>query len=495
MKPSLFKKSLILMIVLVTMAVTSCDDLLNRMPYDGLIKSEFWQNEDDVRAAVMGCYDQLQECLRFYIIWGEARSDLIEVKKGNEIKDLNAQIISQYNELCNWKPFYVAINRANTVIENAPGAQEADESFTPDALEAYIGECLFIRSLAYFYLVRTFKEVPLITTSYATDDQEYFFPKNTTTDIYEQIIEDLGRAESIIPASYGSVIEDHGRATRGAVNALMADVCLWMGMEDPGYYQNCIIAADKVINSGIYQFEEAASWFNIFFPGNSSESIFELQYDAGLLEKNSMVDWFSTEGETPTYVVRANPKTSNVEIWLDDLAVEDANRGRLKSYAIVDGTNIVWKYSGTGNLATKRRQVDFSDCQWIFYRLAEVHLMKAEALNQMGEVAASIAEVNIIRERMELPPLDISISYKNLDLEILRERKRELAFEGKRWYDLIRYSRRHGSDFIVNRIYKVWDDIEVSQRITNPESWYLPIYYEELKINKELVQNPYYAYQ
>jgi len=495
MKPSRNKKSFLLLLALVAIIVTSCEDLLNRKPYDGLIKSEFWQNEDDVRAAVMGCYDQLQECLEYFIIWGEARSDLIEVKKDNNKKDLNEQTVSQYNELCNWKPFYVVINRANTVIENAPGAQEVDETFTQDALDAYIGECLYIRSLAYFYLVRTFKEVPLITTSYATDDQEYYFPKSNTSEIYKQIIDDLERAETIIPATYSNSTEFHGRATKGAVNALLADACLWMGMEDPSYYQNCVDAANKVINSGLYQFEEAENWFNVFFPGNSSESIFELQYDAGLLEQNEMVDWFSTDGSTPTYVVRANPQNDNIEIWLDDLAVEDSHRGRFKSYGIVDGTSIVWKYSGTGSLSTKRRQVDFSDCHWIFYRLAEVHLIKAEALNQQGNIAASIAEVNIIRERVELPPLDISISSDNLDLEILRERKRELAFEGKRWYDLIRYSRRHGSDFMVNRIYKAWDDIEVSQRITNPESWYLPIYFQELRINKSLVQNPYYAYQ
>ena len=495
MKPFRIRKVLLLTLTVSIVCITSCEDLLDRKPYDGLIKSEFWQNEDDVRAAVMGCYDQLQELLGNYIMWGEGRSDLIEVKKDNQKIDLNKQIVSQYNGLTNWKPFYVAINRANTVIENAPGAQEIDENFTEDELQAYIGECLFIRSLCYFYLVRTFKEVPLITASYATDDQEYYYPKSTSAEIYQQIIEDLETAEPDIPESYGNPVEDHGRGTKGSVNALLADVCLWMGLEDPTYYELSVEAADRVIASGIYQFVEPSSWFSIFFPGNSSESIFELQFDAALLERNDMVDWFSTEGETPTYQVRTNPQTSKVEFWLEDLAVEDANRGKMRSYATVSNDNIVWKYSGSGSSVTNRRQVDFSDCHWIFYRLAEVHLMKAEALNQMGNREAGAAEVNILRQIRELPPLDQSISGENLDLEILRERKRELAFEGKRWYDLMRYSRIHGPDFLVNRIYKAWDDIEISQRIVNPESWYLPIFFEELRINKSLVQNPYYAYQ
>ena len=177
MKTFRINKSFLLILTACTVIISSCEKLLDRKPYDGLIKAEFWQNENDVKAAVMGCYDQLQECLELYIMWGEGRSDLIEARLDNEKRELNEQIVSQYNFLCDWKPMYVAINRANTVIENAPGAQEADESFTGDELQEYIGECLFIRSLCYFYLVRTFKEVPLITDSYATDDQEYYFPK------------------------------------------------------------------------------------------------------------------------------------------------------------------------------------------------------------------------------------------------------------------------------------------------------------------------------
>ncbi len=472
----------------------SCEDFLNRMPYDGLIKGEFWKSEEDVQAAVMGCYDQLQECLEYYITWGDVRSDMLVVERGNEAKELNEQIISQYNGLCNWKSFYVVINRANTVIENGPAAQEIDGNFSEVELNAMLAECHFLRALSYFYLVRTFKEVPLITASYATDDQEYFFPKNSSSEIFDQIIEDLDHAEDLARSSYGNVIEDHGRATRWAILALKADVLLWMGLEDPSHYQRCVEEADKVIQSGIFQLEESANWFNLFFPGNSNESIFELQYNAGFLEFNDLVDWFSVEGDAPTYSVALNNETSKVAFWTENLATEDRIRGKNRSHATVSGDNIVWKYSGTGTLVSRRRSVDFSDCNWIFYRLPEVHLMKAEALNQLGEINKSVAEINLVRERAELPPLDVSISSENLAFEILEERKRELAFEGKRWYDLIRYSSIYGAEYLVNRIYRTWDDIEISQRITNPESWYLPIYYEELRINKSLEQNPYYDF-
>lgn len=472
----------------------SCDDLLNRMPYDGLIKAEFWQSEEDVRAALMGCYDQLQECLQNYITWGEVRGDMLIVERGNEEKDLNAQIVSQYNNSCNWKPFYVVINRANTVIENAPAAQEIDGNFTEEELGTMLAECYFIRALSYFYLVRTFKEVPLITASYATDDQEYYYPKNTESEVFMQILEDLEYAENMARESYGNVIENHGRATKWAIHALKADVLLWMGMEDPSYYEQCVEETDKVIESGYYQLEDGQSWFNLFYPGNSTESIFELQYNAGLLEFNNLVDLFSTEGESPTYSVVLNNETSQVAFWTENLAAEDVIRGKTRSYATISDNNIVWKYSGSGTQITRRRSVDFSDCNWIFYRLAEVHLIKAEALNELGNTVECVAEVNLIRQRAQLPPLDASISSENLAFEILEERKRELAFEGKRWYDLVRFSKKYGPEYLVNRIYRVWNDVEISQRITNPESWYLPIYYEELRINKSLVQNPYYNF-
>lgn len=180
-------KRKILLVIIITLLVTpcfqSCEDLLERKPYDGLIKNDFWQSEEDVRAALMGCYDQLQECLDSYLSWGEVRGDMLLVEKGNELKEFNTQIISQYNNLCNWKEFYVLINRVNTVIENGPGAMEKDGNFTEEELDAMLGECYYLRSLAYFYLVRTFKEVPLITASYATDDQEYYYPKNTSSEI------------------------------------------------------------------------------------------------------------------------------------------------------------------------------------------------------------------------------------------------------------------------------------------------------------------------
>jgi len=494
MKPRRKLLPLAIIAILAIPMLQSCDDLLDRKPYDGLIKNEFWQSEEDVRAALMGCYNQLQECLSSYIVWGEARADMLLVERGNDIKELNEQIISQYNNLCNWKPFYVAINRANTVIENAPAAQEIDGNFSSEELESMLAECYFLRALSYFYLVRTFKEVPLITASYATDDQEYYFPKNTSSEIYAQIVEDLDYAENMAKTTFGNVIEDHGRVTKWAILALKADVLLWMGSEDPANYERCVEEANKVIQSGEFQLEEGANWFNLFFPGNSMESIFELQFDAAWLEFNDLVDWFSTEGESPTYLVALDNETSNVTFWSENLTAEDGIRGKTRSYATISGDNIVWKYSGNGLLTTRRRSADFSDCNWIFYRLPEVHLIKAEALNQLGQVTESVAEVNLIRERAELPPLDVSISTENLAFEILEERKRELAFEGKRWYDLTRYSSNYGSEFLVNRIYKMWNDIEISQRITNPESWFLPIYYEELRINKSLVQNPYYDF-
>jgi hypothetical protein len=490
------RHTLILLSLAAILLHPSCDGILDRQPYDGLIKSEFWQSEEDVRAAVMGCYNQLQSegCLSAYINWGDVRGDMLIVEKGNEIKEFNEQIISAYNEQCNWKPFYVAINRANAVIENAPAAQEADASFSMEELESMLAECYFVRALSYFYLVRTFKEVPLITASYATDDQEYYYPKSSSADIFQQILSDLDYAENMAKSSFGNEMEDHGRATKWAILALKADALLWMGMDDPAYYERCVEEADKILQSGVFQMEDGANWFNLYFPGNSGESIFELQWNVAFLEFNDLVDWFSVEGGSPTYSIALDPETSKVGFWSENLGSEDAVRGKTRSYATISGDNIVWKYSGNGLTTNRRRSADFSDCNWIFYRLPEIHFMKAEALNQLGRTAESVAEVNLVRERAELQALDASISQQNLALEILEERKRELAFEGKRWYDLVRYSMLYGSDYLINRIYRMWNDVEISQRITNPESWFLPIYYEELRINKSLVQNPYYDF-
>jgi len=134
------------------------------------------------------------------------------------------------------------------------------------------------------------------------------------------------------------------------------------------------------------------------------------------------------------------------------------------------------------------------------YRYADILLMKAEALSQIGQFLEASELINQVRRRAGLPDLILSESATAYEDAILEERALELAFEGKRWFDLLRMGRRNDYARKSKLIEIVVENVPSTQKrilatkLTNPLGWYLPIYKYELERNKNLVQNPYYNY-
>jgi hypothetical protein len=126
--------------------------------------------------------------------------------------------------------------------------------------------------------------------------------------------------------------------------------------------------------------------------------------------------------------------------------------------------------------------------------------MKAEALSQLGQFDQALNLINIIRQRANVAPLSIGNSAVAFEDAIMDERALELAFEGKRWFDLLRLGRRNNYarkdkliDYIVQNVPSTQKRI-LAAKLTNPLGWYLPIYKGEIERNKNLVQNPYYKF-
>lgn len=162
----------------------------------------------------------------------------------------------------------------------------------------------------------------------------------------------------------------------------------------------------------------------------------------------------------------------------------------------------IWKYKGTDivDMGNVRLQ---EDANFILYRVAEVMLMKAEALIMKGGVEswkAALDIINVVRVRAMLKPLDINVEETDeltLLQAVLYEREMEFMAEGKRWYDLLRFARyneKYATEFVniiveSNQTYnKQW----IRSVLQDENAWYLPIPYSEIEINSELKQNPYY---
>jgi starch-binding outer membrane protein, SusD/RagB family len=338
--------------------------------------------------------------------------------------------------------------------------------------------------------VRSFRDIPLKLNATLSDDDIINIPQSTPEVVLNQIVTDLKKAKAGVPDTYGNFNTDKGRVTRFSVNAILADVYLWMDK-----YTECVAECDAIINSAKFGLINGENLFTqVFRDGSSNESIFELQFDVQKVNPfwnmhSPAVRRWSAAAHLPEEVygidiVNTVPKSD----W----------RGDKASFRSTDFT--IWKYVGNDNLGQNVRSPDQSTANWIFYRYADMLLMKAEAINQLDKPLEASRIVKTIRERanaVELEQMD-STSKSAMTRYIVKERQREFAFEGKRWYDVLRNAKRNNYE---NR-QLLLDMITVSiaperqqaafNKLRDNNSHYFPIFFYEVQTNKLLVQNPFY---
>jgi len=473
---------------------TSCKKWLDLKPQDGIIRQDFWKTKEQVQSAVVGCYSSLLGPLSENLfIWGELRGDMISPGPGmtnDELDVINVNTLPT-NGVTNWSNVYRTINYCNTVVDFAPGVLSVDNTLTKTQLNAYLAEARALRALMYFYLVRSFRDVPLKLKSTASDEDLLQLPKTSQDTILQQIVSDLAFADSNAVTTQGSSYYDKGRITKYTVKAIEADVYLWMDK-----YQECVAACDYIINSNKFGLIAGnGGWFsNLYYAGNSNESIFEFQYDAQKL--NTFYNMFSTNKSR--YL--ASPIVMD-EVYTIDY-IDDQNKDiRGEGAAVRTSDNSIWKYIGVD--FNTIRTSDASYAHWFVYRYADILLMKAEALNQIGGRGTEALQlVTTIRTRANaLAQTDAKpdpADKRGMTDFILAERAREFAFEGKRWYDVLRNAKRNNYerlDILLNMAAKAVPAIRQQSALgkyRDPNSHYFPIYAYEIQSDPNLIQNPFY---
>ena len=487
-----------------SMTFLSCTKMFDLKPEDGIIRDKFWETKEQVHAAVVGVYASLMGDLSgsknldiTLFTWGELRADMLAPGLGAkpedfEVMNMNTQIS---NTIVDWSPVYKVINYCNTVLQYAPEVRQKDNTFTEQMLNGTISEMKAIRALMYFYLVRSFGDVPLKLKATSNDDEIVQLEKSPQSEVLQQIVKDLNEAETLAVTTYGNNQVDKGRVTKYTINAIQADVALWM--ED---YNAALIACDKVINSKKFGLvARSTAWYTeLYRMGNSVESIFEIQFD-----QQKLNDFFGLFGVSSKRYIAANKVMDVIYTteFNDSLNTMDI-RGDGASVRASDGT--IWKYIGS-NAEDMIGQSD-SYSHWIFYRYADILLMKAEALAQMpgrGEEAMEL--VKVIRDRAAAPLSTEShpdvTNVDEMSRYILDERAREFAFEGKRWYDVLRYAKKNNYEHIgylqdlVGSLVPANTVRLVKEKLLDHNSHYFPIYTRELETNKKLTQNPFYQNQ
>lgn len=508
-------------------STTGCNDWLDLLPNNEQVSADYWKSKEDVEAVVASGYVYLRKCVPQLLLWGELRGGSLSTRLINDGGRIQNFDILPTNKQCDYATFYQVIGMANSVLDYAPGVTSIDDTYYEPILNSHLCEAYFLRAYCYLALVKNFKEVPLVVNAYVNDKASFSLAKSSEEEIIAQIKSDVraalatGAAKSYYETEWATT----GRATKWALYALMADVALWN--HD---YDECISYCDSILNTTDPRhpafITNTVRWFEIFYPGNSNESIFELSWDQAYgndNKSNGFVGVFpltvQSGGYYPTDGAMELMRNEVEELENSGMKI-DGRMGRMLMSTFVCGnsndqnknyktanTYFIYKYRGT-DVEDVGNQRTSDDANFILYRVAEILLMKAEALVMKGEAhyAEAVELINKIRNRagisdfMDLSEVAESADELTLLNEILKQRELEFMAEGKRWYDVMRLARYDNGEnnykkmaiALICERNRTTSSIYIETVLQDDYAWYLPLPDADVKSNRLLVQNPYY---
>ena len=507
-----------------TMLLASCMDM-ELLPNDKTVEEDFWQSKSDVSLMVNGAYNQFAkpDVVKRLIIWGDFRSDEMiatttEISSTNTTRVALSQIeevaIETTNMFAEWASLYTVINYCNIVLEKAGNVRNIDPNYTDGDYQTDRSQMLALRALCYFYLVRTFRDVPYTNVAYLNSTQDMVIKQLPPTEVLQYCINDLEEAAKNALSSQLTGWKAKGYITIDAINSMLADIYLWRGSvtHNVADYQAAVTYADKVIDA-----KKAAqtvmpgmenklpnltsigweTYSDLFGNGDSEESIFELQFNANRYNEavnqlynkyannHSGVGYLSSSkkmgaaigtGQVANDVKVPFAKNKDYRYWNSTFAVKTDVVDGYPIRKMVAQENCVFLKDAVPDKgeAVMGRTYDKYAQNFIIYRLADVMLMKAEAMVAMtsdadlestdtGEEAAAAKKAALLQLQqafnlvweVNTRSLDESAwasdslrwnAYKDkakMEELVLQERQRELCYEGKRWFDLLRYNYRH----------------------------------------------------
>jgi tetratricopeptide (TPR) repeat protein len=344
-----------------------------------------------------------------------------------------------------WVAIYNTINRANNVIAKVP--QVTDPALTANIKNSIVGQALAIRGLAYFDLARTFGGVPIVLNPTISPLDNRGIGRATQQQTFEQALADFNAAEQLLPE-----ITDRYRVTKNTVWALKSRCHLYQKE-----YQLAEEMATRLISNPDFGLLTS---YGAFFQNDArgtKESVFEIFYN-GTTEVNNHRNQWQPQSNGGTRQWAPNTQIAS-------LLSTPATGGNREVLIKVDTQDRIY-----GDLYYRQPG---SDPSYIF-RVAEAYLIRAEARARQGNLTGGYEDLNAIRSRSGLIPLESSTP-ESLLLSIEDERRLEFAFEADRWFDLVRSGR-------AEEVLGITEDFRML----------MPIPVDHLMADKSLEQNPGY---
>ncbi len=433
----------------VTFLLFSCDSFLNTELKGDYTSENYYKNQESCEQAVNGVYNGLYSVLQWQWVFGDVASD-DAVKGGNAGDQAEVLYIDDFTARADngmlalyWQALYEVIARANNVIAFVPGV-----NMEATLKARYVGEAKFLRAYAYFQLVNIYGKVPLKLKPQLTEDAIHVGLSETTA-IYDQMVKDITEAQEVLPLSYSST--DAGRVTKGAALAMRAKIKLFQK-------QYADVVADITTLQGFNLYDLLKDYGNLFKAGaeDSTETLFAILFSTNskVIQANPLNIWTSPSVEGGYYFDA--PTQNYVDIFTESTVSGetdprlDISIGR-NGMPWFNGNTFMQEWSETGYLVKKYNEdmantagnKSLSVIPYHYIRYADVLLMKAEALNELGgptNIEDACTALNEVRHRAGLQNVNATdqILLRNT---IRNERRRELGFEFHRFFDLMRYGK------------------------------------------------------
>jgi hypothetical protein len=403
--------------VVLTGSLTACDSILDQNPPDGIPTEESITDARGARAALTGAYNAMTFTTGFYygsefIVLGDLSAENVvsvgisgsfAFADGNQLRANNTAVEGM------WQTIYDALNRVNVILEKVPPLTDLEETEKNQIL----GEAHALRALHLHNLTKFWGDVPMPLVSPTSVEEASQVTRTPAAEVYAQIRADLAEAETLVTET-----GDATRVTTGFVDALQARVALY-----EADYGTAVAEADEVLAQGY----ELASDFTTLFDAEGTdtpEDILKLVFTAEQFMWHGFYYTASDLGGEGT----VGPSQNLIDLF---------------DPGDVRGT---WSISGDteGEASGLKFPTTIGAEDFHVIRLAEVLLIKAEALARQNELAGAVDAYNQLRVRAGLDGHTLGVEVTTRDdvlAAIDLERQLELAFEGDRWPDLVRTGR------------------------------------------------------
>jgi starch-binding outer membrane protein, SusD/RagB family len=499
------------------LALMSCEKIFEPGSKDYIGEDKAYSDNFSARSSVLGLYAMLQDVAKQVVVLGELQGDLVTVTEnaGEDLIQINEHHVDVNNPYANPSAFFKIIVNCNEVSHKISKVLETDKTVTREELNGYLAEITIIRAWTYFTMIKIYGTSPYFEETLDELNKDSSFTLNAKTLQTEDFVIDTLLKQLNVIDTFNLNIDEASpfftiRAKRSTIWALQGEMYLWRNE-----YTLAKKAYFKVITQltaqgwpGVYRMPwintfayYATNWKDLFRYDLSSgnfegQAIFIIPFSKLYNQKHDLQRMFGY-GEGGDYLLRPTDyiiqsfQSQRIVTWEDQPENEpgtpgDLNRGKGVSYDSINGKPVVTKYS--------LFKEPFNDDACIFiYRDGDYHLGGCEAVCRLNQASNALEHLNQgklyespwgtgIRSRVNITSLSVT-NPKDVDAVedlILNERALELAFEGHRWFDLIRFA-RHKNDpsFLADKIAEKFNDPNIKEqvriRLLDENNWFIPL--------------------